>query len=143
MMMRKLPTIVVLGVLLLTSISPAGEAVRNIPIEKTEQFLNLVEKGEIEKGYDQLFEHSAVVQDKAQAFEAVKKQTVMGMAMYGKSLGHEYVSQKNYGNSVVHIVYLMKTKKVPLTWIFDYYRESSEWVIVRVTFNDELKGLGN
>jgi hypothetical protein len=115
----------------------------SVPVLKSETFLELVMAGHVDKAYDGIFKGSSIPKEKPEEFERAKKQTTMGLSMYGKAIGYDFVCEKNYGTAVTRVVYILKTDRVPLTWVFDYYRASpsSPWLIVNVNFNDELKGL--
>jgi hypothetical protein len=58
---------------------------------------------------------------------------------YGKSIGYEFVSEKKAGDSVLRLIYVEKTAKHALPWIFFYYKTSSGWVLNSFAWNDQIQ----
>jgi len=79
--------------------------------------------------------------DKPQAIAALKKETVTGISLEGKAIGIDFITQKIYGSSLVREVYFLKTDKAPLVWDFYYYRTGTDWILIKINFDDNLKGL--
>jgi len=133
---------VIAGIVLIVATSGlAGEANQNIPREKSEAFLNLVIGGEVDKAYDNIFQGTSIMTDKPQAIAALKKETVTGISLEGKAIGIDFITQKIYGSSLVREVYFLKTDKAPLVWDFYYYRTGTDWILIKINFDDNLKGL--
>lgn len=105
--------------------------------EKTEMFLAGLLKGEIEESYDRLLS-GTLLETKTQEIKLVKAQTHTALNMYGKLLAYEFIRQKDYGDSVVRLVYVLKTEQLPLAWEFYFYKADSEWELVNFNFNDQF-----
>ncbi|MBU1078530.1 MAG: hypothetical protein KKH98_14625 [Spirochaetes bacterium] len=103
---------------------------------EAELFLATLNQGEINKAYDKLLENS-VIKENEEAVENLKKQTSVGTVMYGKLLGSEFIKEKNYGQSIIRLIYILKCEKVPLTWEFYYYRATDKWQLISIQFNDQ------
>ena len=121
------------------TVSAQGQA---SPKAMVETFLGSVQKGNTNTAYDQLFVGSSIPTDKPQALAALKQQTQAGLPLYGKILGYENVLEEQLSESVVRYLYFLKTEKAPITWEFYFYRPKSQWVLVRVIFNDQFNLLG-
>jgi len=113
-----------------------------IPTKKAEQFLSTLLQGEVDKAYDSLFQGSVIPERKPQAVDMLKRQTKMGLPVFGKGLGFELSNQQEFGKSIVRLVYIFKCELHPLIWEFYFYRPNSEWVLSNIRFNDEFGLLG-
>ena len=133
----------VMAFLMLASLSHAVDKKSDVPVQKAVAFLDLISAGKVDTAFDSVFKGSSVPADKPQEYDAVKKQTSMGLSVYGKPLGYDFVSETYYGTSVVRVIYDLKMAKGPLTWIFYFYRPSSKWFALNVSFNDQLTGISN
>jgi hypothetical protein len=108
------------------------------PRTRAESFLTRVGKNEIGAAYDDLFAGSPVVAEKAQAVDAVKRQTEAGLPLYGKAMGFELQNEKAFGESLVRLTYIQKFEKHPIVWRFWFYRPAGKWYLDNVTFNDQF-----
>ena len=111
------------------------------PEQTIEAFLSSLKEGNVSEAYEGLFAGSPIREAKAQAFEALKKQTSTQLSLYGRVLGHELISKREFGESVVRFVYLLKTEKLPTVWIFHFYRPDLSWYLANVNFGDQLQVL--
>ncbi len=57
---------------------------------------------------------------------------------YGKTVGVEFISQKKVGESLVRVIYIEKTEKHALPWMFFFYKSPGGWVINAFLWNDQL-----
>ncbi len=112
------------------------------PRQRAEQFFVTLTHGDTNKAYDQLFAESSADPNSTQ-MEALKRQTAENLPRYGKVLGHEVVSEKTFGASVMRLVYILKIEKHPVVWEFFFYRPQGKWFISNVRLNDEFNGLGD
>jgi len=108
------------------------------PTEAAAAFLDAVKAGKIDGAYDQLMEGSHLPKDQPKAVEATKKQTKSQLTKFGEILGHDLLDERQYGESLVRLVYLMKSAKQPTVWIFHFYRPKKDWGLISVTFGDQL-----
>ena len=135
--MKKICFIVML-VLISTSVFAAEP---ESPRATAENFLALLQKGNIGTAYDQLFKGSSIAADRPQLMTLLMQQTQSGLASYGKVLGYEIVHEEQLCSSVIRLVYFLKSEKAPTTWEFYFYRPKSSWFVVNVTFNDQFQFL--
>lgn len=57
---------------------------------------------------------------------------------YGKSVGYEYISEEKAGESLIRLVYIEKTEKHALPWVFYFYKSPQGWVLNSFQWNDQL-----
>ncbi len=60
---------------------------------------------------------------------------------YGKSVGYEFISEKKAGQSILRLVYVEKTSKHALPWMFVFYNTQSGWVLNSFWWNDQIQNL--
>ena len=136
-MNRKLLYLFLLVPLVMGS-SPEQTAPRSL----AETFLAAVQKGEVSKAVDRLFEGSSIPKDKPQAIGLLKKQAEIVLPLYGKLLGYELVKEERFGTSLVRLVYVLKAEKHLTVWEFYFYKPGTTWFVSNVNFNDQFTLLG-
>jgi hypothetical protein len=57
---------------------------------------------------------------------------------YGFTLDCEFIEYKKVGSSLIRVVYIEKTEKQALPWIFYFYKPSTAWVLSGFKFGDQL-----
>lgn len=60
---------------------------------------------------------------------------------YGRTIGYEYIGQKKIGESLVRFVYIEKTEKHVLPWMFYFYKAPAGWVLNSFFWNDQMPQL--
>lgn len=108
------------------------------PKEFTEKFFQLVQSGKVPDAYRQLFAGSQIAVQKPQAFELLTKQTVDGLPMYGNIHGFELIHEEKFGDTIVRLVYILKSEIAPTIWEFYFYKPKSDWFLVKLLFNEEF-----
>lgn len=103
---------------------------------KAEKFLETIIAGQVDEAYDNLFKDSPILKLKPQDIDITKQQTNMLMSLYGKKLGFEFIRKETYGNSVIRLLYIIKTENIPITFEIYFYRPSSKWLPASVNFED-------
>ena len=71
----------------------------------------------------------------------LRQQTQNSLQIFGKILGHEFLSEKQIGSSIVRLVYILKSEKGPTVWEFYFYKPKDSWFLAKVTFNDHFGSL--
>jgi hypothetical protein len=138
--MKKM-TVFVLAGIICCAIATTGFAKE--PREFVEEFFNYVKTGKVSQGYDILFAGSGIPAMKPQAVDMLKTQTASGLPMYGKILGFEKVREEKFGISIVRLVYILKSEKVPTIWEFYFYKPQTSWFLGNIIFNDQFQLLGS
>ena len=102
-----------------------------------EAFLNRIGKGEVAAAYDQLFTGSPMLAQPMQ-IDLLKRQTEASIPVYGKILGFELYEEREFGQSLVELVYIQRLEKHPLVWKMWFYRPAAEWQTNGINFNDQI-----
>ncbi len=109
------------------------------PKQKAETFLSSVKSGDVVAAYNRLFIGSSIPTDKPQAVTLLKQQTQAALPIYGKVIGYEFLLEEMFGDSVIRLVYLLKSEKHPTFWEFYFYKPKSEWFLSNILFNDQFQ----
>jgi len=132
-MVRKPFFIIALLLIGITAVAEAKE-----PREFAEKFFQLVQSGKVPEAYNQLFAGSQLAAKKPQVFELLTKQTADGLPLYGNILGIELIHEEKFGDSIVRLVYVLKTEIAPTVWEFYFYKPKADWFLGKLLFNDEF-----
>ncbi len=103
---------------------------------QVEKFLQTIVDGQVDKAYDELFKDSPILKLKPQAIDVTKQQTNMLVSLYGKRLGFEFIKKQAYGNSIIRLIYMIKTENIPITFEIYFYKPYSKWLPASVNFED-------
>lgn len=57
---------------------------------------------------------------------------------FGASLGSEFISLRQAGQSLVELVYLHKFERHAIRWVFVFYKPADRWLINGVSFDDSI-----
>ena len=125
-------------VLVFVSASPGQE---KSPKAATEGFFRLLMQDKMPEGYKQLFVGSPVPKLRPEETDMLKEQTKGALADYGKILGYDLIREEKFGGSVLRLVYLLKSEVVPTVWEFFFYKPTTEWYLLGITFFDDADGL--
>lgn len=60
---------------------------------------------------------------------------------FGKSIGFEFISEKQAGKSLFKIVQIQKFEKHAMVWTFIFYNPNGKWVLNTFNFNDNFNSL--
>ncbi|MBW1645740.1 MAG: hypothetical protein JRJ56_05355 [Deltaproteobacteria bacterium] len=130
--------LLLLIILLLAFPAAASPPAKTSPRDITEAFFQLLAAGKVAAAYDRLFAGSPIPADKPQAVQVLRQQTKNVLPLYGAVLGYDFISEKNYGQAVARLVYVLKSAKGPTVWEFYFYRPRDSWFLANVTFNDRF-----
>ena len=122
--------------LLLLCLPPVADAKE--PREFTEKFFLLLQSGKVPEAYSQLSAGSQIAAQKPQAFALLTKQTADGLPMYGKIVGVELINEEKFGETIVRLVYVLKSEIAPTVWEFYFYKPKADWFLGKLLFNDEF-----
>lgn len=103
---------------------------------QAEKFLETVVAGQVDQAYDDLFKDSPILKLKPQDIDITKQQTNMLISLYGKKLGFEFIKKETFGNSVIRLIYIIKTENIPITFEIYFYKPHSKWLPASVNFED-------
>ena len=107
------------------------------PKQLAEQFLITLNSGNVDAAYALILKGSQIQKQKPQAVVFLKKQTGAIFSLYGQPIGIEFVKSESFGNSVVRLLYIQKTKMLPVVWEFFFYKPYNNWLLINIKFNDK------
>ena len=58
---------------------------------------------------------------------------------YGQVVGYELVNEKKSGESLLRLIYVEKTSKTALPWIFYFYKTPDGWMLNTFYWNDNIQ----
>ncbi len=130
---------VMVMIVIVTSFIFVGQAWAKDPDKMVRSFLNRLQADKVSEAYDGLFEGSGIPVLRATDVEAIKRRTSSSLLVYGDVLGYEKIAERAFGTSVVRLVYIMKTEKAPMVWVFNFYKPEEKWFLGNVEFNDQYR----
>ncbi len=104
------------------------------PEDMAESFFSHVVKGKYDKAFDQLFEGSVVVRERPQDFALMKSQTNAVMPSFGNLINVELYQRKEFGDSILRLIYIMKFSKHPLVYQIYFYKPNDVWLAEDLKF---------
>ena len=60
---------------------------------------------------------------------------------FGKSLGHDFITESKVGESLVRLIYIQRYECHAMRWRFLLYKSSTGWVINSFHFDDRIHEL--
>jgi hypothetical protein len=70
-----------------------------------------------------------------------KSQHSQFFSRYGFTVGHEFIEQKNVGDSLIRITEIEKTEKIVFPWAFYFYKSPKGWVLHSFKWDDKISSL--
>lgn len=110
-----------------------------LPTQQAERFLDAIRSGNVDEAYDALLAGSTIPSEQPQQVAALKQKTRTGLPLFGSVLGYELIHEEAIGNSLVRLVYVLKSEKHPTVWEFYFYKPRSGWFLTNIMFNDEFQ----
>lgn len=106
-----------------------------------EQYLGRLVAGESEAAFDALMKHSRLDEAKPLEIQHIRGQIEQAFRLYGAPTAFEQVLRKQYGSSLIRLVYITKHRDLPLIWNFNFYKTGDTWLLLNFPFNDQLQQL--
>ncbi|MFG6430251.1 hypothetical protein [Roseateles sp. LYH14W] len=129
-----------LATLLTASLAACAQAVPTLAdVRKvTDDVMAKVGKGDLEGGL-KTFKPLTVIP--ASEFDAMVGQAVMQSPMmsarFGKTIGHEFISEDRIGESLARLLYIQRFEQHAMRWVFYVYQGKTGWVINTFRFDDK------
>lgn len=124
---------------IITSLVFTSQAGAKDPDKMVRGFLNMLQANKVSEAYDGLFENSGIPVLRPNDVDAIKRKTTGSLLVYGDILGYEKVEERTFGTSVVRLVYILKSEKSPIVWVFNFYKPDTKWFLGNVEFNDQYR----
>lgn len=105
--------------------------------------MGTIGRGELDAAYAALAYYTVLPQDEIEAgLQASKAQrNEQFLARYGKSVGHDFISKKKLGKSMMRFVYIEKTERQALPWVFHFYLTDRGWVLSEFGWDGQAAAL--
>ena len=126
----------IVGIAAIALVNPLALA-QSSPGERFELFLATVAT-DSDRALESLFAGSNIAQAKPLAWSELKAQTKRALSAYGKPLGFEKVSERDFTPSIKRLTYLQKFDAYPVVWHVLFYRAKDAWVANTVVVSDDV-----
>lgn len=103
-------------------------------------FFGLLQRGEVEKAYEQLTRGSKIA-DRPEDLKTLKAKTHEAIDVFGAIFGYEAVESKNVGTRLLRRTYVSLGKDFPLRWRFYFYKSENAWRLIDLRVDDRLAGM--
>lgn len=60
---------------------------------------------------------------------------------FGESLGYELIDSEDVGDSLIQLTYIEKTERLPLRWVFRFYKPTDSWILNSIEWSDDVEPL--
>lgn len=106
----------------------------------TEKVMAQIAKGDLSAAFPSMKPYVVIPESEFQGLALqTKSQRDQFGARYGKSIGYELVSEKKAGDSILRLIYVEKTAKHALPWVFYFYKSPTGWVLNSFSWNDQIQ----
>ena len=107
-----------------------------------EKVMNYAAKGDISSAFASMKPYVVIPEAEFQglALQSKSQRDQFG-ARYGKSIGYEFIGERKAGDSILRLVYIEKTAKHALPWMFLFYKSPTGWVLNSFAWNDQVQNV--
>jgi hypothetical protein len=110
------------------------------PLQIAGGFFGLLQRGEIDKAYEELTRGSKIA-ERPEDLKTLKAKTREAIEVFGAISGYELVDAKNVGNRLLRRTYLSLGRDFPLRWRFYFYKSENIWRLIDLRVDDRLAGM--
>jgi hypothetical protein len=110
-------------------------------VKSVEVFFQSLAPGKTTAALDRLFGGSPMRELKPQALALLSQQIETPLNLYGKVIGAELLKEEDVSPSLRHVSFLLKQELMPTHWSFTFYKPKDKWVLVWITFNDQVQNV--
>lgn len=105
-----------------------------------EKVMSFAAKGDISGAFATMKPYVVIPETEFQslALQSKSQRDQFGVR-YGKSFGYEFISERKFGDSILRIIYVEKTAKHALPWMFLFYKSPTGWVLNSFAWNDQIQ----
>ena len=98
--------------------------------------------GDLKASYDKMKPYVLVPETEIESvYLQSKAQRDQLKERIGKTIGYEYITSKQVGQSLFRLIYIEKTEKTIFYWSFYFYKVDNAWTLILFNFGDNLPGL--
>lgn len=105
-----------------------------------EQVMAKASKGDLDAAFSVMKPYAAISETEFQsmALQSKSQRDQFGVR-YGNSIGYEFIRETKAGNSLLKLIYIEKTVKHALPWMFIFYKTPGGWVLNSFAWNDQIQ----
>lgn len=123
-------------------------ATKALPTEEEVQafmtgVMGKVGSGGLDAAYSAIADYSLMPRSAVMAgLQASKeRRDAQFMTRFGKTTGYDFVSQRKLGKTMMRFVFLEKTERQPLPWVFHWYKTDAGWVVSQFGWDAQASAL--
>jgi len=113
---------------------------QDTPQDLVDTFFETYQEKDIVEAVDYIFSTNPWMSQGEDVVTILKNQinTQLTEDVVGKYYGHEVMTTKTIGESVVYVTYLVKYDRQPIRFTFIFYKPDEEWRIHKFSYKDGL-----
>ena len=112
----------------------------DVPAQVAGIFFGLLQKGEVDPGYEGLTKGSKIA-ERPEELKTLKDKTKEAIKVFGPVIGNELVESKTVGTHLLRRTYLSLNKEFPLRWRFYFYLSDNLWRLIDLRVDDRVTGM--
>lgn len=137
-MIRSLITISLLAPLTFLTYADTLKSVHEAK-QLSDKFMTYVAKGDIDGAFNAMKPFMVIPETEIQGTALqMKAQLDQFGGRFGNSIGYESISECKAGESILRLIYVQKTEKHALPWVFVFYKSGNGWVMNTATWSDRI-----
>ncbi len=110
--------------------------------DKIVDFFDSLMEGDVEGSYRKIVSKS-LIQGKPKELSVLISQTKNALAVYGDIFDYKHLETECKGERLCVSRYLSFSKNYPMLWSFIFYENQEGWVLLNISFNDDIKSIFN
>ena len=105
----------------------------------SDEFMGKIGSGNLKEAYDFLKPYANMNSVEVDSAAEETKQLRQKAAMrYGPTKGYQFISEKKVGDSLYRLLYIEKTEKQAVPWVFYFYRADDTWRLDEFDWTDRV-----
>ena len=111
------------------------------PQALVQAFFARLRQGQVRDAFVAAFQGTDMLAKKPADIDTLVNQVEVGLKFYGAPGEAEFVREEGFSPSVIRQIYVLRTERGPLFWVFYFYRTSAGWTLNSVDFNDNIRAV--
>lgn len=108
----------------------------------SDEVMERVVRGDYEAAFEQLRSYWPFASAELDALlDTTVAQRTQVAPRFGKSLGHTLIRSRTVEESLLELVYMEKTERHALRWVFLFYKPHDRWILNNIEWNDDIDAL--
>jgi hypothetical protein len=133
---------ILVSLLITTTVQAATLESKEAAKKLTDQVMLKVASGDLQGGLLLMKPYTIIPESEFNVMlEQTKLQLPAIQGRFGKTLGAEFLCEKDVGKSLLKIVQIQKFQRHIMRWQFIFYNPDGKWVLNTFNFDDNIRGL--